>query len=99
MIGQGSPRSSRAWQVDWLARHCRAARAALLAIVLSGFAVAALGAEPSMRLRMEWGGGTAQRWEGSVTVAEGVPSESTPLGIEADEPGSMWITGNRLDIQ
>jgi len=52
-----------------------------------------------MRLRMEWGGGTAQRWEGKVTVNEGLPSAPAPLGIEADEPGSMWITGNRLEIQ
>jgi hypothetical protein len=99
MIGQGSPRSSRARQAGWLAWQCRAARLALWTLVLSGLPVAAIGAEPSMRLRMEWGGGSAQRWEGSVAVTDGVPSESTPLGIEADEPGSMWITGNRLDIQ
>lgn len=100
MIGQGSPRSSRARRAGWLARLFGAARIALLVIALSSVtAASALAAEPSMRLRLEWGGGAAQRWEGSVTVAEGAPSESNPLGIEADEPGSMWITGNRLEMR
>jgi hypothetical protein len=55
--------------------------------------------ETSMRLRIEWGGGTARRWQGSATLADGSISEPVPLGIEADEPGSMWIERGALCVR
>ncbi|MEN6452269.1 MAG: hypothetical protein ABFC96_17395, partial [Thermoguttaceae bacterium] len=44
-----------------------------------------------IRVRIAWGGGAARLWSGSIRVSEGTIAEPRPLGIEADEPGSMWI--------
>ncbi|MBN2578998.1 MAG: family 10 glycosylhydrolase [Pirellulales bacterium] len=44
-----------------------------------------------LRLRISWGGGRQQQWQGLVRIDEGRLAEPRPLGIEADEPGSMWI--------
>ncbi|HEY4310625.1 MAG TPA: family 10 glycosylhydrolase [Pirellulales bacterium] len=52
-----------------------------------------------MRLRLEWGGGREQAWRGTVSVDEGTLAAPHPLGIEADEPASMWVTDHTLQIQ
>ncbi|MCE5268484.1 MAG: hypothetical protein LLG00_11425 [Planctomycetaceae bacterium] len=44
-----------------------------------------------VRLRIAWGGGAARLWTGTIAVSDGAISEPQPLGVEADEPGSMWI--------
>ena len=33
-------------------------------------------------------------WHGTISVSEGSLSEPQPLGVEADEPGSMWLAGD-----
>jgi hypothetical protein len=53
---------------------------------------------PAMRLRVEWGGGAARRWSGTISVTEGAIARPVALGIEADEPGSMWLEADRLLI-
>ena len=45
------------------------------------------------------GGGAERRWEGTIAVSRGTLSEPRPLGIEADEPGSMWLEDGRLAIR
>ena len=55
-----------------------------------------------MRVRVAWGGGEEKLWNGTVWLSEGTLSEPRPLGIEADEPGSMWLEEadqNRLVIR
>ena len=49
-----------------------------------------------MRVRIAWGGGAERLWEGTIAVSQGTLSEPRPLGIEADEPGSMWLEDGRL---
>ena len=44
-----------------------------------------------VRVRIAWGGGAGRLWSGTIAVSDGAVSEPQPLGIEADEPGSMWI--------
>jgi hypothetical protein len=44
-----------------------------------------------MRVRLAWGGGKERQWHGLVTLSEGRLGELRPLGVEADEPGSMWL--------
>lgn len=56
------------------------------------------GDEPALRLRIVWGGGTPQRWQGTLTLSEGSLGEPTPLGLEPDEPGSLWIEADRVRI-
>jgi hypothetical protein len=55
-------------------------------------------AEPIM-VRVAWGGGAEKLWEGSISVSQGTISQPRPLGIEADEPGSMWIEDGGLQIR
>jgi hypothetical protein len=74
------------WAVFWLAL-----------LTLGGVSGAA---EPaSVRIRVEWGGGTERRWEGSIGVSRGELAEPCSLGVEADEPGSMWLDGGALAVR
>ncbi len=50
-------------------------------------------------VRVAWGGGAERQWEGSIAVSRGTISQPRPLGIEADEPGSMWLDNGRLLIR
>jgi hypothetical protein len=59
----------------------------VLAIALGAPVVAA----ETLRVRIAWGGGTEQVWQGRIELSEGTLSEPYPLGVEADEPGSMWL--------
>jgi len=70
-----------------------------VALALVALGVCAARAEESVRVRIAWGGGTARIWQGSVSVEQGQLSELRPLGLEADEPGSMWIEDNRVQIR
>jgi hypothetical protein len=45
------------------------------------------------RVRIAWGGESGRTWQGKISVSDGSLSEPHPLGIEADEPGSMWLDG------
>jgi hypothetical protein len=55
-------------------------------------------AEITARLRLAWGGGAARTWNGSIQVSEGQFSDLTLLGVEADEPGSIWIADGQIEI-
>ena len=55
-------------------------------------------ADEALMVRVAWGGGREKLWEGSVAVSSGAISQPRPLGIEADEPGSMWLENGRLLI-
>ncbi len=44
-----------------------------------------------LRLRIAWGGGRERQWQGIATLSEGHLSQPRPLGIEADEPASMYL--------
>ena len=48
-------------------------------------------AAPTLRLRCEWGGGERRLWHGTISISEGELTGIRPLGLEPDEPGSMWI--------
>jgi hypothetical protein len=56
-------------------------------------------AETTLQLRFAWGGGTPLQWSGAISISEGTIELNRPLGIERDEPGSMWVERNRLRIQ
>ena len=74
--------------------------ATVAAVFLSGGQAAAFAAElQNVRLRLEWGGGQESVWQGTVSAAEGNLSDAQPLGVEADEPGSMWTDSGALEIR
>ncbi len=52
-----------------------------------------------IRLRMEWGGGSPQLWSGLLEVSQGRFERPVSLGVEADEPGTIWIDDQALWIQ
>ncbi|MEX2142287.1 MAG: family 10 glycosylhydrolase [Pirellulales bacterium] len=56
-------------------------------------------AETNLQLRIAWGGGARRPWTGTISLTEGRLSLHRPLGIEADEPGSIWVEQNRLEIR
>ena len=103
MAGQGRPRRSRfrfAWHRAGKATLARSLSPGGLAYLVAALRLGRLGvaavyctraAGDEMRLRIAWGGGVARQWQGTISVTEGSVSEPRPLGIEADEPGSMWI--------
>jgi hypothetical protein len=49
---------------------------------------------------MEWGRSIdrPRQWQAEISIDRGTLSLVQPLGIEADEPGSMWSDGNRIEI-
>jgi hypothetical protein len=69
--------------------------AAFLLLLLSSFARA----DDAMMVRVAWGGGSEMAWQGTISVSRGTISQPRPLGIEADEPGSMWLQDGRLAIR
>jgi len=100
MIGQGGPKASRApvarftRAMPWL---CRAAL--LLIFYLPSTTPLAWAEDANLQLRFAWGGGTERIWNGSVRLSAGTFSELQALGIEADEPGSIWISDDGVEIQ
>jgi hypothetical protein len=47
-----------------------------------------------LRVRIAWGGGPERTWRGTIAISNGTLAEPRSLGIEADEPGSMWLDGD-----
>ena len=93
MLGQGRPKTLRTFIIAAARRTAacwrkNCARAALLALL--AFLPFNLPAE-ELRLRVAWGGGRERQWQGIVTLSEGRLAEPKPLGIEADEPASMYL--------
>lgn len=48
---------------------------------------------------MSWGGGSPRIWHGAITLGEGAIESVKSLGLEVDEPGSMWSEGSQLKIR
>ena len=95
MIGQGSPKTSHS---------CVPPRRVLsrlgvwcAATMLFWNAGVFLNAD-EFRLRISWGGQDRQ-WYGTVWLSEGTIHDPQPLGVEPDEPGSMWLDQGRLVIR
>ncbi|HEX5445415.1 MAG TPA: hypothetical protein VFW87_16435, partial [Pirellulales bacterium] len=105
MIGHGSPNASRRLRLRVWPRGARLALALAVALASSRLPAdepadpAEAGPASTLRLRIEWGGGAPQQWRGSIGVSEGEVAHPVALGIEADEPGSMWIESGRLLIR
>jgi len=97
MFGQGRPITTRRSLSECLALVWRAGLACLAPFLIA--LTSAQGAETSLQLRIAWGGGAPRQWSGTITLAEGRLALNRPLGIEADEPGSIWVEGNRLEIR
>jgi hypothetical protein len=96
MIGQGGPKASRAHSALVSCARRILCAAAALACALCASGSSALAADVDVRLRVAWGGGAERVWHGTIEVSEGQVAELQPLGIEADEPGSMWLPDKNI---
>ena len=82
MTGQGRPQFG--------APHLLRSLAAGVALACASIvATSAHAADLDIRLRLAWGGGDSLVWQGTIETSAGTLSEITPLGLEADDPGSM----------
>lgn len=97
MFGQGRPITSGILIAARTGCRTQHGRCLALSVCLCLAIVAQVGAqETDLRLRIEWGGGTARTWQGSVTLDTGSLSDPVCLGVEPDEPGSI---SPRLDTR
>jgi hypothetical protein len=99
MVGHGSPRASQGQFA--LTALGMVARAGWGVALLASLALAPRGLlAAEMRVRLAWGGGDERLWSGTISLSgEGTLAQPRPLGIEADEPGSMWLERGRLMIR
>lgn len=110
--GQGSPATSHVDQASVAAQRTVSARMSAAARVRCGVGLCAVAIcsllwatplsaaeDPSLRIRVEWGGGAERVWEGSIALSHGTLAEPRSLGVEADEPGSMWIHEQTLLVR
>ncbi len=99
MVGQGRPGTVRSrfaprsgWSILMSLWIVLAAPAALTAQEHSS--------EPTMQVRVGWGGGTERQWRGRITIDKGSLAIVRPLGVVADSPGSIWATSdNQIEIR
>lgn len=54
--------------------------------------------EPTLRLRIAWGGGPSRRMQAKMQLTSGSFANLRPLGMEADTPGSMWLDAGVLHV-
>ncbi|MBN1394363.1 MAG: hypothetical protein JW959_05025 [Pirellulales bacterium] len=87
MIGQGGPKTSRGRRRP----TANSVAAGLFRCLTLALLIARAAAADEVRARIAWGGGENRLWTGTISVSEGSLAAPRPLGIEADEPGSMWI--------
>ncbi|HUY91240.1 MAG TPA: hypothetical protein VMV10_21055 [Pirellulales bacterium] len=104
MIGHGGPSPSHAPATCWM----RVAACWVVSLALAPAAAycaeesvpPSSPAEPAaLRLRIEWGFGPVRAWQGTISVGEGRIAAPQPLGIEADEAGSIWLEDGRLNVR
>ncbi|MEN6406865.1 MAG: family 10 glycosylhydrolase [Thermoguttaceae bacterium] len=86
MLGHGGPKTSRTCRLP-IARTAVAATLFVCALLAS---LSSLQAD-DLRVRVAWGGGAERIWQGEISISDGALSEPIPLGVEADQPGAMWL--------
>jgi hypothetical protein len=112
MVGHGSPSSASAhappiWLAARLAVRLFRKPAHLLQFCLT-ILIAAVGVgqlraadgDPTVHVRVAWGStDRPHQWQGTITASRGTLTMARPLGIEADEPGSMWDADGGVRIR
>jgi len=113
MTGHGRPHAlhpSRTYKVPrfvgaWRKLACLSvAPVLLILLILPPGTVAAQSPSASiddlqLQLRIAWGGGDNRQWRGEIRINSGRFLGYTPLGLEADEPGSMVFSPQQIKIE
>ncbi len=55
--------------------------------------------EPTLQVRVAWGGGTERIWQGRISLTSGTIADPRLLGVEADESGTIWLQDDHLEIR
>ncbi|MCH8924254.1 MAG: hypothetical protein IIA67_14035, partial [Planctomycetes bacterium] len=96
MAGHGSPITSRRQFVFRARRKLPIVGCCALWMLLA--AAAATAADPTLRVRVIWGGGAERTWHGTISAADATVTKLHPLGIEADQAGSIWTDGRTISV-
>ncbi len=70
-----------------------------LVLIALGFCLTSGAAADTVRLRLVWGGGPSRLWQARIEVQGSTVQEFVPLGVQADEPGSLWRQGNVIHLR
>jgi hypothetical protein len=101
MVGQGSPHSVSVFSARWmLHRMCTFLRQLPWCVLLCALcpAVPASAEALDLHLRVAWGGGPAQQWQGSLAAQFGTLSRLSYLGLDADEAACIYLDQNSVHI-
>ncbi|HVW01142.1 MAG TPA: family 10 glycosylhydrolase, partial [Planctomycetaceae bacterium] len=52
-----------------------------------------------LRLRIEWSAAVSRTWNGVLEISDGRFESPISLGVEADEPGTLWIENDAVWIR
>jgi len=55
--------------------------------------------DETFRVRIEWGGGSARKWRGTIWLDKGTFATPTPLGVEPDSPGAIALEDGQIEIR
>jgi hypothetical protein len=61
-------------------------------------AASATAADPSLRVRVIWGGGAERTWRGTISAVDATVTRLQLLGVEADQTRSIWTDGRTIFI-
>ena len=98
MIGQGSPQSSPGRSIPLFGPPL----VFLIMFVLGTFhlsGVCGFSDELPINLRIYWGGGDPEQWEGRVWLSRGAIVSYRLLGDQPDGPASVYVINGQLHIQ
>lgn len=98
MLGQGRPhvgQSSGAAAPGRIARRIWWTALATFTLM----APMAMADEPTLRVRIEWGGGSERPWQVALSASGGRLAAPRSLAIEADEPGSVWVDAGQVFVE
>lgn len=95
MVGHGSPKTSQS-HAPTPRMFMRLGAICAVALLMTALASSTWGDE--LRLQLTWGG-KARQWQGVISLSEGTIEDPRPLGVEPDEPGSMWLENGQLIVR
>lgn len=110
MIGQGRPSLMAIVTLRVFAGRFRPAPVALRSLAGLLLVIVALAHHPRIvsaedhlfdepvRIRIAWGGKSADRWHGQIALDGGTLSDVQLLGMEADAAASVWLDGEAIQI-
>ena len=104
LVGQGSPDQRLILQfVEFIRRRFRKRVRSLITLLVCACAIFITSncslAEQENRFRFSWGGPQSHIWSGKISIEGGKFKNLKLLGLEVDEPGSIYLQENAIHIE